>query len=106
MSAPPTPLKLSLKRDRDLTVTWNDGSTAVYPIQYLRARCPCASCKTLREQMSKSRLTVLPNAPSGPVQVLGAEMVGNYALQIQWSDNHASGIYSFSYLREIAPPQN
>lgn len=105
MNAPPTPAKLSLERDRDLTVTWDDGTTAVYPITYLRARCPCASCKQLREQMTKSRLTVLPDAPSGPITVVSAEMVGNYALQIQWSDNHGSGIYSFSYLREIAPPQ-
>ncbi len=99
------PTKLSLKRDTDLALTWPDGSVDRYPIQYLRAKCPCATCKQLRESQSKSRLTVLPsNFVSGPVTVLKAEMVGNYALRIDWSDNHGSGIYSFSYLREIAPP--
>jgi DUF971 family protein len=29
--------------------------------------------------------------------------VGNYALRIDWSDSHGSGIYSFQYLREICP---
>jgi len=36
--------------------------------------------------------------------VLKAELVGNYALRIDWSDDHGSGIYSFEYLREISPP--
>jgi DUF971 family protein len=30
-------------------------------------------------------------------------MVGNYALKIQFSDGHDSGIFSFAYLREICP---
>jgi len=39
-----------------------------------------------------------------PPSVLKAELVGNYALRIDWSDDHGSGIYSFEYLREISPP--
>ena len=39
----------------------------------------------------------------GPVTVVSAEPVGNYALRLQWSDDHGSGIYSFAYLREIRP---
>ncbi len=101
------PAKLSLKRDTALTITWSDGREVVYPVAYLRAQCPCASCKQLRESQRKTRLTVLPaNFASGPVSVVNAEMVGNYALRIDWSDNHGSGIYSFAYLTEIAPPQN
>lgn len=99
------PTKLSLKRDSALTLTWPDGQVVVYPLDYLRAKCPCASCKTLRESQAKSRLTVLPAGfSSGPVSVKDAQMVGNYAIRIDWSDNHGSGIYSFTYLREIAPP--
>jgi DUF971 family protein len=101
------PSKLALRRDVDLTVVWPDGRSSVYPLRYLRAKCPCASCKTLREKQAKSRLTVLPTtADTGPLRVVKAEMVGNYALRIDWSDNHGSGIYSFSYLSEIAPPQS
>ncbi|MGN6725766.1 MAG: gamma-butyrobetaine hydroxylase-like domain-containing protein [Tepidisphaeraceae bacterium] len=29
--------------------------------------------------------------------------MGNYAIRLNWSDKHASGIYSFTYLREISP---
>jgi DUF971 family protein len=71
----------------------------------LRAKCPCALCKTVREEQSskKSLLTILPGNYSGKISVVSAKLVGNYALQIEWSDDHGSGIYSFSYLREIAP---
>jgi DUF971 family protein len=35
--------------------------------------------------------------------VVSAEMVGNYALRIRFSDGHDTGIYTWSYLREIDP---
>jgi DUF971 family protein len=35
--------------------------------------------------------------------VVDAQLVGNYALKITWSDQHDTGIYSFQYLREICP---
>lgn len=34
---------------------------------------------------------------------LRAELVGRYALQIFWNDGHSSGIYAFSYLRDLCP---
>lgn len=107
MSECPIPTKLALKRDEALTITWPDGEVVVYPIAYLRANCPCAACKTLRESQRKSRLTVFQSGyTSGPITVQAAHQVGNYALQIEWSDKHASGIYSYTYLMEITPPQN
>jgi hypothetical protein len=87
--------------------------------------CPCAACKTVREgsgaaasaaapsaapaptDKPKPRtrsLTILPGNYAQPLSAVSANLVGNYALQIEWSDNHASGIYSFEYLRSICPP--
>jgi DUF971 family protein len=37
------------------------------------------------------------------VTAKGATAVGSYAIQIQFSDSHATGIYSFEHLREICP---
>ena len=34
-----------------------------------------------------------------------AHAVGNYALQIDFNDGHATGIFSFDYLRTICPCQ-
>ena len=32
-----------------------------------------------------------------------AELVGNYAIKIRFSDGHDTGLYSWTYLREIDP---
>jgi len=37
------------------------------------------------------------------VKARAARAVGNYAIQIEFSDSHATGIYSFDCLREICP---
>jgi DUF971 family protein len=31
------------------------------------------------------------------------ELVGQYALQFEWSDGHRTGIYSFERLRQLCP---
>ena len=108
-----TPAALDLMRDERLLGRWEDGTTCTYPISLLRARCPCAQCKTIRQDQeakaaapkpARPRLTVLPGDHSAPLSALSAELIGNYALKIEWSDRHGSGIYSFRYLREICPP--
>ena len=101
------PARLNLVRDKHLEIKWQDGSEAVYSLSYLRSMCPCAQCKEVRQSSDKpsSRLslTILPGNYSQPLTVVNAELVGNYALRLEWSDNHASGIYSFDYLRSITP---
>src|SRR5437764_3470041 len=105
MTPQTTPTRLNLKKDEKLEILWQDGHTCVYTIAYLRGKCPCALCKTVREEQAKtkSRLTILPGNYAGELRADHAELVGGYALRIDWSDKHASGIYSFEYLREICP---
>lgn len=102
---PVIPKRLNLKKDEKLEIEWQDGQKSVYQISYLRAMCPCAQCKAQREEQRqrKSLLRVLPGNHSLPLSALSAELVGNYALRIEWSDQHGTGIYSFDYLREISP---
>ena len=100
------PKHLDLKKDKGLTVVWPDGSTSFYSIDYLRAKSPSADMQELRREMDRNPLTVLPTAMAqhqGPIKALGAEMVGNYALRIEFSDGHRTGLFSWSYLREIDP---
>jgi DUF971 family protein len=100
-----TPTRLNLKKDEKLEIDWQDGHRSVYKISYLRSMCPCAQCKALKEEQRqrKSLLRILPGNYSKPLAATNAELVGNYALRIDWSDQHGSGIYSFEYLREISP---
>jgi DUF971 family protein len=97
---------MDLKKDRGLTIEWADGSTSYYSIVFLRKMSPSADMKLLREEMAKNPLTVLPASMSrstGPLVATGAELVGNYALRIRFSDGHDTGIYSWEYLRSIDP---
>lgn len=103
-----TPIRLDLKKTERLEVDWQDGLKSVYPLTLLRSQCPCATCKTHREEQSKKKslLNILPGNYSGEIHVIAAEMVGNYAIRIDWSDDHGSGIYSFQFLREISPQKS
>jgi DUF971 family protein len=102
-----TPIRLNLVKDQRLEIDWKDGKRSAYPIAYLRSLCPCAQCKIVRQGEKdsagkKSLLTILPGNYAKPITAVSAELVGNYALRIDWSDDHGSGIYSFSYLRDIS----
>ena len=109
------PLHLDLKKDSALTVHWRDGAASAYPLDFLRAHCPCAACRDRRAKTVDAppparrtpdgslSLNVLPaGAADGPLAVRDAELVGNYALRLTWTDGHATGIYSFRLLRELA----
>jgi DUF971 family protein len=107
MSASTTPSRLDLQKDRQLIIEWQDGGRSVYPVAYLREMCPCAQCKIDRKEREskKARLSlrILSGDSAAPIAATGAELVGNYAIRLDWSDNHGSGIYSFDYLRSIDP---
>ncbi|MDQ7013027.1 MAG: DUF971 domain-containing protein [Planctomycetota bacterium] len=101
-----TPTHLDLKKDRGLTIEWGDGTTSFYSITYLRRMSPSADMKMLRDEIEKNPLTIVNprgEATGGPVVAAGAEMVGNYAIRIDFSDGHGTGIYSWAYLRQIDP---
>jgi DUF971 family protein len=102
-----TAQKIHLKKDEQLDVDFADGRHCTYTISYLRSMCPCALCKTVREEQSKRKtsLMILPGNYSGDLKATSAEMVGNYALKIAFSDGHDTGIFSFTYLREICPAE-
>ncbi len=101
------PARIDLKKDRGLTIEWEDGATSYYPVAYLRKMSPSADMRALREEMAKNPLTVLPASAiakgGAPLTAASAELVGNYALKIVFSDGHDTAIYSWSYLREIDP---
>ena len=102
------PTNLHLDRKDGLRIDWADGAVSLYPLAYLRKNCPCASCRTEREQQAVAKpaslsLTILPAGIDRAAQFASARTVGNYAIQITWADGHSTGIYDFRYLRGIDP---
>jgi DUF971 family protein len=91
------PLDIAHHRGRNvLEITWDDGSVSELPIPYLRGWCPCASCQGHGS-------VVRHQPPDSEVQVQGIFEMGAYAIGIRFSDGHDSGIFSWSWLRQIAP---
>lgn len=100
------PTHLDLDRQRGLTVEWADGRRSFYPIEYLRRMSPSADARQAREEAKANPLRVLSSraaAAQGPLTATDAELVGNYALRIRFSDGHDTGLYSWGYLRTIDP---
>ncbi len=100
------PTNIDLKKDRGLTIEWSDGASSYYSIAYLRRMSPSAEQRELRKQMETNPLTVLPSraaAAGSGIAAVDAELVGNYALRIEFSDGHRTGLYTWDYLRRIDP---
>lgn len=98
-STTPKDLKIKIKEQR-LIVDWMDETCSEYSLAVLRRHCPCASCRTEREEQEDNPLRVLKSDPSG-VHVIDARLVGTYAIQFHWSDGHNTGIFDFRYLRSL-----
>lgn len=83
-----------------LRLVWEDGFSAELEYRTLRGFCPCAGC----QGHGTGEVEFKP--PPGPIQPLSIRPVGNYAISIQWSDGHDTGIYRFDFLRRLAaePP--
>lgn len=98
-----TPLDLDLQKDSALTVRWSDGKTSVFPVAALRRWSPSAEASEFRKAQASNPLTVMPagGGSSDPVVATSAELVGRYALRICFSDGHATGLFSWDYLRAL-----
>ena len=73
-----------------------------YPPRLLRDACPCATCRERRaEPPAAPLLQVLEPEEIAPLSITGMRPVGQYAYAIEFSDGHASGIYTLDYLREL-----
>src|SRR5579859_5388258 len=86
----------------ELAIKWQDGTEDFITLEKLRRACPCAGCKGERDIMGK--LYKGPDQPLSPpaFQLRVLSFIGTYAIQPVWSDGHATGLYSFDYLKHIA----
>ena len=86
---------------KELALKWDDGGESFILLEKLRRACPCAGCKGEMDVMGKVYKS--PERPLSPAafQLVRLERVGTYALQPVWADGHATGIYSFDYLKRV-----
>jgi DUF971 family protein len=93
----PLPTDLGFEDDGTLHVRWNDGKESRFAAKFLRGHCPCAECV---EEWSGKRM-VGEAQVADDVKPRGMHEVGRYAMQIEWSDGHSTGIYSWDYLCKL-----
>jgi DUF971 family protein len=103
----PASVKVRVSTGEGVDIAWSDGHASHYDFPYLRDHCPCATCNDERNRKEREKAKgihsdVLPMYKP-KVKAKSAAAVGNYAIQIEFSDSHATGIYSFRFLREICP---
>ena len=98
-TASTTPTSIEQEGPRHLAISWGDGEKSVFPVRDLRLACSCARCvdEWTGEEMLK------PESVPEDVRPVSIQPVGRYAIQIQWSDGHDTGIYPFDRLRSLAP---
>ena len=80
-----------------LGIDWIDGHRSRWRLSHLRRHCPCAGC--IEEWTGKPLLA--PDSVDDEIQATVVESVGHYALAINFTDGHSTGIYSFTLLREL-----
>lgn len=82
-------------KSKTVEIDFDDGRTFAYPAELLRVESPSAEVQGHgpgQKQIVAGRKHV---------GIMAIEPVGNYAVRIRFDDLHDTGIYSWSYLREL-----
>ena len=95
----PTDIELDSARRR-MRFVWGDGRRSDYDWDYLRWRCPCATCSGEGEWAGElqSRTELKPDE----TEMVDLELVGRYAVKPTWGNGHDTGIFTFRNLRALA----
>ena len=86
----------------ELAIKWDDGRESFVRLETLRRACPCAGCKGEVDVMGNVYRNPDQPLPAAAFELRGITNVGGYAIQPIWGDGHATGLYSFEYLRKVA----
>jgi DUF971 family protein len=97
------PVALKLVSEDRLQIVWSDGQTREYPVRELREKCPCATCRELRQAPppADDGLTIITEAQTRPLRIVSMQPTGRYAYSIHFSDGHDTGIFTLESLREM-----
>jgi DUF971 family protein len=93
----PWPAELRVfKNEGRIEIDFTDGMKCSLPAEYLRVESPSAEVQGHGGAATK---TIVGGRRH--VKIAEIEPVGNYAIRIVFDDKHDTGIYSWSYLREL-----
>ena len=97
----PRPTQLTLHQaSHILEIAFDDGSGYRLPCEYLRVESPSAE---VQGHGPGQKVLV---AGKRDVNVRAIEPVGNYGVLLRFDDGHATGIYTWSFLRQLGEEQD
>lgn len=95
---PDPPEAIDVTDAGEIRIVWPGGAEVTIPAVRLRDLCPCAECV----EEGTGRKILDPASIPSDLRPAAIAPVGNYAVQITWSDGHSTGIYSWRGLREAS----
>ncbi|MCH2355756.1 MAG: DUF971 domain-containing protein [Pseudomonadales bacterium] len=90
----PTDVKLH-KKSATLELVYGEDSTSELSAEFLRVHSPSA------EVRGHGRGQEVLQVGKRRVKISSLETVGNYAIKLAFDDGHDTGIYSWTYLKEL-----
>jgi DUF971 family protein len=100
MADVPSPLEIKLhQQTQRLEISFSDGKTFILPSEFLRVYSPSA------EVRGHGPGEEVLQAGKKNVQIAAIEPVGQYAIQLRFSDGHDTGIYSWDLLYDYGIQQ-
>lgn len=88
------PLEIVGLGKREVRFVWDEGHEDTWGARELRIRCTCANCQS---EATGARL-LDPATVSEELSIKDMNLVGNYGVNIVFSDGHSTGIYRFRTL--------
>ncbi|MBF0622906.1 MAG: DUF971 domain-containing protein [Magnetococcales bacterium] len=85
--------------ERTVVISFNNGDTFEYSMEFLRVFCPCAEC--MGHHPSQAKLIYGKRS----VQIEKMTPIGHYALKINFDDSHGTGVYSWDTLFDLGKNQ-
>ena len=87
----------STQKPHHVELVFDKDQVFTLPYLDLRFECPCATC--VDEHTGKRTLRRETLKPD--VKPMLIQPVGNYAVHIEWSDGHRTGMYHFDTLYKL-----
>lgn len=92
------PLEIIGLGKREVRFVWEEEPALeedVWPARDLRIMCTCANCQS---EATGERI-LDPKSVPDDISIADMKLVGNYGVNVHFSDGHTTGIYRFRALR-------
>lgn len=89
------PLEIIGLNKPDVRIVWDEGVEDTWGARELRIKCVCANCQS---ETTGERILDPQKIPQD-LTITNMSLVGNYGLNIHFSDGHTTGIYRLRNLK-------